>query len=385
MFMARPLIYLNNAATSWPKPDCVTSLVQNVLSRPCYESGRSAACDFLDYPGEAREGICRLIATDDPDHIVFTQNATDSLNVLIHGFIKQHPGRFHVITSDLEHNSVLRPLVTLREEGRISLTVVKSDPGFHLTPELIEPEVREETRLVVLNHGSNVIGSVQDIGGIGSFLHEQGIFFIVDGAQTLGQKMVDLSDGSVDAFAFTGHKYLFGIQGIGGFYLDDPSEVASVRQGGTGAASENLLQPEEMPMKYEAGTANYPGIASLYAGIGYVETKGIDRIEAHTMGLCRHLIASLQEEPDIIIDNKEPDLPVISLNIRDLDNDDAGLILARAYNIITRTGLHCAPLIHKRLNGGTGSIRLSLSFQNTREECDAAIDAILEMVAGARY
>ena len=382
--MGRPLVYLNNAATSWPKPDCVTKLVQNVISRPCYESGRSAACDFSDYPGEAREGISRLIGTKDPDHIVFTQNATDSLNVLIHGFVKQHPGQFHVITSDLEHNSVLRPLVSLREEGRISLTVLKSDSGFHLTPELIEREVRNDTRLVVLNHGSNVIGSVQDIGSIGSFLHEQGIFFIVDGAQTLGQKIVDLSESSVDAFAFTGHKYLFGIQGIGGFYLDDPSEVASTRQGGTGADSENLLQPEEMPLKYEAGTANYPGIASLYAGIGYVETEGIDRIEARTMGLCRHLIDSLQGEPGITIDNKKPDLPVISLNIRNLDNDDAGLILARAYTIITRTGLHCAPLIHKRLNGGTGSIRLSLSYQNTREECDAAIDAILEMVAGAR-
>ena len=327
--MERPLVYLNNAATSWPKPDCVTDLVQKVLAMPCHESGRSAACDFKDYPSDAREGICRLLGTPDPDHIVFTQNATDSLNILIHGFVKQHPGRFHVITSDLEHNSVLRPLTTLHHEGRISLTVLKSDHDFHMIPEMIGPEIRHDTRLVVLSHGSNVVGSVQDIGRIGSFLHKEGIFFIVDGAQTLGQWRVNLSDGPVDAFAFTGHKYLFGMQGIGGFYLNDPSEVASIKQGGTGADSANLLHPDEMPLKYEAGTANYPGIASLYAGIRYVERAGIERIEAHSMELCRYLTGSLQQEPGVTIDNRKPELPVLSFNIRNLDNDDAGLILAR--------------------------------------------------------
>lgn len=203
--MDRPLVYFNNAATSWPKPDCVADIIQKVLAMPCNESGRSTACDGMDYPAEARDGICRLLATPDPDQIVFTQNATDSLNILIHGFVKQHPDRFHVITSDLEHNSVLRPLSTLQHEGRISLTVLKSDSDFHISPELIGPEIRHDTRLVVLCHGSNVVGSVQDIGSIGSFLHERGIFFLVDGAQTLGQWQVDLSDGSVDAYAFTGH------------------------------------------------------------------------------------------------------------------------------------------------------------------------------------
>jgi cysteine desulfurase / selenocysteine lyase len=381
--MERPLVYLNNAATSWPKPDCVADIVQKVLAMPCHESGRSAACDFKDYPSDARDGICRLLGTTDQDYIVFTQNATDALNILIHGFARQHPGQFHVITSDLEHNSVLRPLTTLRHEGSISLTILKSDSDFHVTPEIIEPEIRHDTRLVVLNHGSNVVGSVQDIGKIGSFLHEQGIFFIVDGAQTLGQWHVNLSGGPVDAFAFTGHKYLFGMQGTGGFYLDNPSEVAPIKQGGTGADSGNLFHPDEMPLKYEAGTANYPGIASLYAGIRYVEKEGVDRIGAHTMDLCRHLTRSLQREPGVSIDNPNPELPVLSFNIRNLDNDDAGLILARAYNVITRTGLHCAPLIHERLNRGTGSIRLSLSFRNTRDQCDAALDALHEVVAGA--
>ncbi|HVP94953.1 MAG TPA: aminotransferase class V-fold PLP-dependent enzyme [Methanoregulaceae archaeon] len=381
--MDRPLVYLNNAATSWPKPDCVTEIVQRVLAMPCHETGRSSMCDFIDYPSEARNGISRLLGTADPDHVVFTQNATDSLNILIHGFVKQHPGQFHVITTDLEHNSVLRPLATLRQEGRISLTVLKSDKDFHITPELIDPEVRSDTRLVVMNHGSNVVGSVQDIRDIGSLLHEKGIFFIVDGAQTLGQTTIDISDGSVDAFAFTGHKYLFGMQGTGGFYLNEPHEVASTKQGGTGADSRNLFHPEDMPLKYEAGTANYPGIASLHAGITYVEAAGIDRIEAHTMDLCRYLTRSIRQEPGVTIDNEKPELPVISFNIRNLDNEDAGLILARAYNIITRTGLHCAPLIHERLNEGTGSIRLSLSLQNTREQCDIALNALHEVIPGA--
>jgi cysteine desulfurase / selenocysteine lyase len=381
--MDRHPVYLNNAATSWPKPDCVVEIVRKVLAMPCHESGRSAACDGEDYPSDARDGICRLLGTTDPDHIVFTQNATDSLNILIHGFTRQHSGQFHVITSDLEHNSVLRPLATLCHEGRISLTILKSDSDFHITPEIIEPEIRHDTSLVVLSHGSNVVGSVQDIGNIGSYLHEKGIFFIVDGAQTLGQWHVDLSGGPVDAFAFTGHKYLFGMQGTGGFYLDNPSKVAALKQGGTGADSRNLFHPDEMPLKYEAGTANYPGIASLYAGIRYVEKEGIDRIEAHTMDLCRHLTRSLQREPGVTIDNPNPELPVLSFNIRNLDNDDAGLILARAYDVITRTGLHCAPLIHERLNRGAGSIRLSLSFRNTRDQCDAALDAIHEVATGA--
>jgi len=380
--MDRPFVYFNNAATSWPKPDCVVRVVQKVLVEPCHETGRSTLHDVRDYPSEAREGIGRLLGTKYPDHVVFTQNATDSLNILIHGFVKQHPGRFHVITTDLEHNSVLRPLMTLSHEGRILLTILKSGNDFHVTPEMISPEIRDDTKLFVLGHGSNVIGSVQDMRHIGRFLHEKGIFLIVDGAQTLGQTQVDISDGSVDAFAFTGHKYLFGIQGIGGFYLKDPQEIAAIKQGGTGADSRNLFHPVDMPLKYEAGTANYPGIASLYAGIKYVESSGIDRIADHTRDLCRYLISSLQKEPGVLIDNKDPELPVISFNIQGLDNEDAGLILARAYNIVTRTGLHCAPLIHERLNSGKGSIRLSLSFQNTREECDAAIDAILELVTG---
>ena len=248
---------------------------------------------------------------------------------------------------------------------------------------MIGPEIRSDTKLVIMNHGSNVVGSIQDISDIGQLLHEREIFFIVDGAQTLGQTPVDISDGFVDAFAFTGHKYLFGIQGIGGFYLHDSREVAATKQGGTGADSRNLFHPDDMPSKYEAGTQNYPGIASLYAGISYVEDAGIDRIVNHSMDLCRYLIRSLLKEPGVTNYNQNPELPVISFHICDLDNEDAGLILARAYNIITRTGLHCAPLIHERLDRGTGSIRISLSCQNTRTQCDIAISALHEIITGA--
>ncbi|MDD1664657.1 MAG: aminotransferase class V-fold PLP-dependent enzyme, partial [Methanomicrobiales archaeon] len=243
--------------------------------------------------------------------------------------------------------------------------------------------IRDDTRLMVMTHGSNVLGTVQDISRIGEHLKAYGIFFIVDGAQTAGQMPVDLSLIPLNVFAFTGHKSLFGIPGIGGFFIRDPSQVDPVRQGGTGANSQYPYQEEEMPSRFEAGTHNYPGIASLYAGIRFLEERGIRNVEHETLGMTRNLISRLRSAGSVVIDNEDPDLPIISFNVAGMEPDQVGFILARIYGIVCRTGLHCAPLIHQRINGGKGSVRLSLSCLNTPEECERVADALTEVARGA--
>ena len=377
-----PIIYLNNAATTWPKPEPVLRAVQESMCLPYYEEGRSSVPGQTDYVFLARESLARFFRAGPPDHYVFTQNASDSLNIAIQGFVKHQNGPIHVITTDLEHNSVLRPLRTLQAEKRITLTIIQSTDG-HVTADMISQAVTEETRMVVMAHGSNVLGTVQDIGSIGKYLREQGIFFCVDAAQTAGEITIDLSKTPVDALAFTGHKGLFGMQGIGGLYIADPEKVDPIRQGGTGVNSKYPLQTPEMPMKFEVGTPNYPGIVSLVAGIQYLEEIGLDEVEKKTMAMTGYLIDAIRSHPGIRLYNEHPELPVVSFNIRGLDNDIVGRILARGYSIITRAGVHCAPLIHQQMpDGKEGSVRVSLSYLNTEEDCKKAAEAILE-VAGS--
>jgi selenocysteine lyase/cysteine desulfurase len=234
-----------------------------------------------------------------------------------------------------------------------------------------------------MTQGSNVLGSVQDIRPIAEYLHANDMFFIVDGAQTAGHIPVDLSDIPVGAFVFTGHKALFGIPGIGGFFIAEPDAIAITRQGGTGTDSRTLTHPSGMPMRFEAGTHNYPGIASLYAGIRFITSTGLEAIGKNTTDLTRCFIRDLKDIPGITLYNENPDLPVVSFNIAGIDNHEAGFILARAYNVITRTGLHCAPLVHEHIDGGKGCVRASFSYFNTRDECRAAAEAVREVAESA--
>jgi selenocysteine lyase/cysteine desulfurase len=234
-----------------------------------------------------------------------------------------------------------------------------------------------------MTHGSNVLGSVQDIKSVAEYLYANDIFFIVDGAQTAGYIPIDLSDIPVGAFVFTGHKALFGIPGIGGFFIPEPDAVAITRQGGTGSDSKILTQPTGMPERFETGTHNYPGIASLYAGLRFISHAGISTIERHGRDLSAIFIRELNRIPGITIYNENPDLPVVSFDIAGIDNNEAGFILARAYHIIMRTGLHCAPLVHKRIDGGKGCVRASFSYLNTREQIETAVTAIREVAASA--
>jgi len=336
----------------------------------------------MDYPSAAREALAEFFHAGPPEHFVFTQNATDSLNLLIHGFVKKTGTPFHAITTELEHNSVLRPLTTLEQEGAITLSVVPfTDNTVSLAA--IKEAICPETQLVVMTHGSNVLGSVQDIRPIAEYLHANDIFFIVDGAQTAGHIPVDLADIQVGAFVFTGHKALFGIPGIGGFFIPNPDAVAITRQGGTGTDSRTLIQPIEMPERFEAGTHNYPGIASIYAGIRFITTVGISEIDRTGTDLTSRFIRELKRTKGITIYNEHPDLPVISFNIAGIDNQEVGFILARAYNIVMRTGLHCAPLVHDRVDGGKGCIRASFSYFTTRKEIETAADTIREVAESA--
>jgi len=380
--MEPPLIYLNNAATSWPKPQSVLAAVNESLAMPFGEAGRSAGGLSTDCVADAREAVARHFHAPETDYVIFSANATDALNTLICGFAKKEAAPFHAIISDLEHNSVIRPLRTLEAEGRCRITVVPST-GARVDPDAVSAALCPDTRLAVLSHGSNVLGSVQDITAIGKILQDHGVFFVADGAQTAGLVEIDLGRLPIDAFAFTGHKYLFGFPGTGGFFIRDPGRVAPTRQGGTGTDSRNFLQPQEMPERFEAGTHNYPGLVSLAAGISFLEETGQGAITQGIRTQTGIFLKAFSGTDTIRVYNPSPDLPVVSFNFHDLGNDDAGFILRRMYGIVTRTGLHCAPLVHDRIDGGRGSVRLSPSFLTTEEECSSAATSIREVAENA--
>jgi cysteine desulfurase family protein len=377
-----PIIYLNNAATSWPKPPQVLAAVNESLSLPVFGSGRTTGSQGEDYITMARESLSSLLAADPPEHIVFTHNATDSLNILIQGFLTEKKNGCHVLTTALDHNSVLRPLHEYERQHRVRLSIIPFE-GCSVLPDAVEAVIQPDTRIMVMTHGSNVLGSVQEIRSIGTILHDHGIYFIVDGAQTAGNIPVSLRDLPVDAYVFTGHKGLLGIPGTGGFYLRDPEAIAPVRFGGTGTDSFSLLHPGEMPERFEAGTHNYPGLAAFAAGVKFIEERGVTSIAKKAEDQTSFLIRELKREPTITLYNDHPDLPIVAFNIQGLQNDDVGFILARAYGIIARTGLHCAPLVHKAIDGGKGCVRLSLSWFTTDEECQITARAIREIARNA--
>ena len=379
----RPIIYLNNAATTWPKPPEVLEAIQHSLALPVFGSGRTTGSQGEDYITLAREAVADLLGIDPPEHVIFTQNATDSLNLLIQGFFANGERGCHVLTTTLDHNAVLRPLHELERQGRIRLTILPFEEDGSVHPDTVEAAITPDTRLMVTTHGSNVLGSVQDIASIGEVLHDSGIYFIVDGAQTAGHIPIDLQALPVDAYAFTGHKGLFGIQGTGGFYLSDPEMIAPTRYGGTGTDSFSLFQPHDVPERFEAGTHNTPGLAALAAGVNAIQSIGLATITEKAERQTAFLIQELKEEPGITIHNVHPTLPIISCNIQGMENDDVGFILARAYGIIARTGLHCAPLVHRVIDGGVGSVRLSLSWFTTDEECRTAAGALQEIARNA--
>lgn len=376
------MIYLDNAATTYPKPEQVYDSIMDCMKNYCANPGRAghkmamrAAREIYD----ARENIAKLFNIDNPMNIIFTNNATDSLNLAIKGVVKEGD---HIITTSMEHNSVIRPIKSLEARG-ISNTIVNCDKEGFLDVNDIKNAIKPNTKLIVTTHASNVVGTLVDIKAVGEIAKENNILYLVDASQTAGVYSIDVKDMNVDMIAAPGHKCLLGPQGTGILYIREGLSVDILKEGGTGSKSEDLFQPEIVPDRYESGTHNTPGIAGLNEGVKFILEKGIDDIRLHEEELCQYMLDKLEEVPNIKIygtkDSKKR-AAVIAINIGDMDSGEITFILDSEYDIATRSGIHCAPLAHKTL--GTleqGAVRFSLGYFNTKEEIDKAVEALKEI------
>lgn len=380
------MIYFDNAATTWPKPESVYLAVERAMREWGGNPGRSGHKMSLQAGKiieETRFLLARLFNAPEPDRIVFTMNATEAINLAMKGLLK--PGD-HVITGAMEHNAVARPLEALKERG-VEVAKVASSPHTGINPLDVETAIKSNTKMVVLNHASNVTGTINPIGEIGKLCRKQRIVFLVDAAQTAGNIPIDVQNMNIDLLAFPGHKGLLGPQGVGGLYLSPGVSPLPIKEGGTGSESQSLLQPQLSPDRYESGTPNTPGIAGLGAGVKFLLQEGLGKIQAKENNLMNRLLEGLQNIPGVMLYGPAPGrerAAVVSINIEGVDSLEAALILDQAFDIAVRAGLHCAPDAHrvlKTLEGGT--IRLSLSYFNTEEEIDSCL-AALASIAGEK-
>lgn len=376
------MIYLDNAATTFPKPrqvyEAVLDCMENYGANPG-RAGHKLAMRAGREIYECRENIAKLLNVSNPMSIVFTHNATDSLNLAIKGVVKSGD---HIITTSIEHNSVIRPIKALEKNG-VENTIVKCDKYGHLDPNDIKKAIKPNTKLIVTTHASNVCGTIVDIESVGNIAKENNVLYLVDASQTLGVYDIDIQKINVDMIAAPGHKCLLGPQGTGMLYIRDGLEVNILKEGGTGSNSEDLFQPNMMPDRYESGTHNTPGISGLNAGVKFILETGIDKIRKHEEELCEYMLTKLTEVPNIKIygplDSKKR-AAVISINIGDIDSGEITFILDDMYEIATRSGIHCSPLAHKTL--GTlrqGTVRFSLGYFNTKDDIDKAVEALKEI------
>lgn len=374
------MVYFNNAATSFPKPPIVIETVYSFLQHPSVTSSRSNRIrkekNILEI---CRKNLKILLDAEEEKYFSFTSGATESLNLAILGLPYKNR---HFITSVVEHNSVLRPLKHLEREGKISLTLVKCDKNGRINPKEIKQAIHNKTFAIILTHASNVTGTVQDLETISQIAQEKGVFLIVDASQSLGSIPFSLKKIKANVVAFTGHKSLFGLEGVGGIYIDNQIPIKPLKTGGTGFQSEKLLQPEERPIYYEAGTLNVPGIAAMNAGIEWILETGIEKIQKRKQELTKILFQELKKINSLCINavDIEERLGILSFVSETLLPDDIGYILEESYDIIVRTGLHCAPLIHSYLgNKREGSVRISLSYFTKEEEVEYFIKAMREI------
>ena len=372
-------VYLDNASTTFPKPKVVADSIYNYLVNVGGNANRSNYSNALESSREllkARMNIAKFFNFDKPKNVIFTNNITTSLNILIKGILKS---RDHVISSTMEHNSILRPLTEMKNSLNVTIDFVKASSLGFLEPSDIKKAIKPNTKLVILAHGSNVTGSIQQLKTIGEICKENNIFFIIDTAQTAGSVKVDMKDLNADAIAFTGHKSLLGPQGIGGFIINDKlNEYCSpLFSGGTGSLSHSLTQPDFLPDKFESGTLNMPGIIGLSKAIEYINSIGVSSIEEHNKTLRKKLFEGLNNINNITtygsINNSTT---CVSFNYKDIDPAEIGFYLDEN-GIKTRCGLHCAPLAHKTIGSfPNGTVRLSLSYFNTLEEIDYTLSVI---------
>lgn len=375
------MIYMDNAATTLKKPqEVIDAVVQAMTSMGNAGRGANeAALGAARMIYTAREKLCHFFGGDQPSRLVFTNNSTESLNVSLKGLL--NPGD-HVITTVLEHNSVLRPLYQLQETG-VELTVIDCDEKGNIDLRDMENAIRKNTRMIVCTNGSNLTGNYIPLEPVGELAHRHGLLFVVDASQTAGVFPIDVKKMQIDVLCFTGHKGMLGPQGTGGMYVSEGVEIRPFKAGGTGVQTFSKTQPEEMPVRLEAGTLNGHGIAGLLAGVEYLEKTGIDTIRAREQMLMRKFYDGIKAIPGLTFygdfDQKER-CPIVTFNIGDYDSGEVSDALLMDYEISTRPGGHCAPLLHEAF--GTvkqGAVRFSFSHYNTEEEIDAAIRAVYEL------
>lgn len=375
------MIYFDNAATTLQKPECVVHAVTQALTtfgnpgRGVHDPSLAASRAVYD----ARCAVARLLHAENPSRIALTANATESLNIAIKGTL--HPGD-HIITTALEHNSVLRPLYELEALGA-QLTILPADRLGQVRYEDFEAAIRENTRAIVCTHGSNLTGNLLDIGHIGAIARAHGLLFVVDAAQTAGIIPIDVQDMGIDILCFTGHKGLLGPQGTGGLYVREGVTVHSLLTGGSGVQSHSRTHPAQMPTALEAGTLNAHGLAGLNAGVRYLLANGIEALREKELELMRAFHEGVRGIPGVIVYgdfSQRNRCPIVSLNVRDEDSSQVSDVLFSRYRIATRSGAHCAPLMHDALGTGRqGAVRFSFSHANTLEEIKIAISALKEI------
>lgn len=379
----RPLIYLDNAATGFPKPRAVLDSMVETYARLGVSPGRGSydlSTEAGNLVAEVRAKVAGLFGAPVPQRVIFAANATDALNLAIQGIVVAGD---HVVSTRLEHNSVLRPLFHLHERGVIDYDLVPFGASGKVDPEALAAAIQPNTRLVIASHASSVLGTTQPIKEIAAVCAARGVPLLVDAAQSAGHVPIAMSDWNVSAIAFTGHKSLLGPSGIGGLVLAPEIEVASTRFGGTGIDSHSLRHTQSYPYRLEAGTLNLLGIIGLGLALDHLEAQGIKRLHRREMSLIQRLRDGLIGLPGLAVHSPPPgdaDIPVLTCSLENIGADDVGAILDADYGIAVRTGLHCAPLVHQDLGtAAEGGVRFSLGIFTTAAEIDAAVDAMREI------
>ena len=375
------MIYLDNAATTMRKPEVVVQAVTQALCS-MGNAGRGvhdAALDASRMIYEVRSRLADFFHAESPKQIVFTANSTESLNIAIKGILNP---KDHVITTALEHNSVLRPLYEMEERG-VELTILAADKRGKICYEDFEKHIKENTKAIVCTHGSNLTGNVVDLAKVGEIARKHNVLFVADASQTAGVFPIDVQEMKIDILCFTGHKGLLGPQGTGGLYVKEGVEVKPLLTGGSGVQTYSKKHPAQMPTALEAGTLNAHGLAGLGAAVSYLQETGIDNIRRQEQELMWAFYEQVKEIPGIRIygdfENRER-CAIVTLNVRDYDSSEVSDALFMHYGISTRPGAHCAPLMHEAL--GTveqGAVRFSFSHYNTMEEVNQAVNALKEI------
>lgn len=381
-------IYLDNAATSYPKPSEVYNSVMNYMINIGANPGRGASSNVLMGDRtiyKCREALADFFNFNATENIIFTSNITTSLNILLKTTIKEG---WHIITTSMEHNSVLRPLEHMRSTMNIEVDIINCNCNGVIDINTVESKIKSNTKLIVMSHSSNVIGSIQPLKEIGKLCKKNNIYFIIDSAQSAGCLPIDFFDLNCNALAFTGHKSLLGPQGVGGFIIDHSlnSEATSYIDGGTGSLSESITQPTFLPDKFESGTLNAAGIAGLLSGIEFINREGINSIREKEEYLSQEFINgllninSIKLYGDINAGNRTS---AISINSSQISNSEFSYVLDNEFGIVTRSGLHCAPLAHKNINTfPEGTIRFSFGYFNDIRDVNYTLNSINTILRG---